>query len=113
MGQQVIERVADVDRAGTGTDAALLVVAVTDVVPGWLAEAVERAHRNGRRLAVRLGTPPVSTGEPAAGWEIGVVTSALAAGADDVLGAAPRQVARVREVLRRWQDAAERVEGEP
>lgn len=110
VGQLVIERVDDVDRAVGVVGAAdedLLVVRVTVAVPAWLAEAADRAHRGGRRLAVELDPATERTGDAAVGWEIGAITAALAAGADEVLGAAPQRVARVREVLGRLAGAAE------
>lgn len=114
VAQQVIEHLDEVDtvlRASAPAVAAplVLVVPIVEVAPPWLAEAVVRAHASGATLVVSLEPTSPGVDDRAAGWEIGVITAALAAGADDVLGTSPERVARVGEVLRRLADAGREV----
>lgn len=81
--------------AGSGSD---LVVVVRSVVPAWLPQLVTAAIEAGSRVLVAAEPPAELVGEALDGWEIGVCTAALAAGAADVLGIDRRRVARVREV---------------
>ena len=81
--------------AGSGSD---LVVVVRSVVPAWLEPLVTEAIEAGSRVLVAAEPPPGLVGETLDGWEIGVCTAALAAGAADVLGIDGTRVARVREV---------------
>ena len=74
-------------------------VIIGDVVPGWLAAAVERAHEHGLLVVARLaGRPGLVAGE-GDGRQIGAVLAALEAGVDEVEGVDPRRVARIRTVL--------------
>ncbi len=77
---------------------AVLVVPVDRRVPTWLAELVDAAHAARASVVVEAQTPADLEGEAAAGWQIGVCTAALAAGADDVVGVEAQRVARVRDV---------------
>ena len=47
---------------------------------------------------VEAVAPEGLAGEALDGWEIGIATAALLAGAADVTGIAPQRLARVREV---------------
>jgi hypothetical protein len=87
-------RLAD-GSVGAGSE---LVVPVRDVVPAWLVDLVSEAGLVGASVVVEAEPPADLEGEVLDGWEIGVCTAALGAGATDVLGIAPRRVARVREV---------------
>lgn len=75
----------------------VLVVPVDRAVPPWLAELVAAARLVGATVLVEAETPAGLDGEPAAGWQIGVCTAALAVGAE-VAGIDPQRVARVREI---------------
>lgn len=79
----------------------VLVVTVERTVPPWLRPLVAAARRGEAPVVVEARTPADLDVEPAAGWEIGVCTAALAAGADDVTGIDPQRLARVREITRR------------
>lgn len=81
--------------AASGAD---LVVVVRSVVPAWLEELVAEAAAGGSRVLVAAEPLPDLAGEALDGWEIGVCTAALAAGAADVVGIDRKRVARVREV---------------
>ncbi len=83
------------DTHGTGSE---LVVPVRSVVPSWLADLVAAAAVVGSTVVVEAEPPAELGGEELDGWEIGVCTVALGAGAADVLGVDPRRVARVEEV---------------
>lgn len=74
-------------------------VAIGDVVPAWLAEAVERAHEHGLVVVARLDDARARRPGEAAGRQIGAVVAALSAGVDEVEGVDDRRVARVRTVL--------------
>lgn len=81
--------------AGSGSD---LVVVVRSLVPAWLEQLGREATEAGVRVLVAAEPPAALAGEALDGWEIGVCTAALAAGAADVEGIARTRVARVREV---------------
>ncbi len=75
-----------------------LVVLVDEAVPAWFGDLVDAARASGAAVVVQAAAPHGLAGEALAGWEIGVCTAALAAGASDVVGVDARRVARVREV---------------
>lgn len=81
------------DPAETG-----LVVPVSTAVPTWLGALVEAASAAGAAVFVEAEPPADLEGEALDGWEIGLCTAALAAGAAGVLGIDPQRVRRVREV---------------
>lgn len=83
---------------GQGAVSEELIVPVRAVVPVWLADLVAVASVAGSTVVVEAEPPADLVGEALDGWEIGVCTVALAAGAADVLGVDPRRVARVHEV---------------
>jgi hypothetical protein len=89
-----LARLAD-RSGGVGSE---LVVPVRDVVPDWLADLVSAASLVGATVVVEAEPSAELVGDALDGWEIGVCTAALAAGAADVLGVEPRRVARVHEV---------------
>ena len=59
------------------------------------------AFQLGSTVVVEAEPPAALEGEALDGWEIGVCTAALGAGAADVLGVDPLRVARVAEVIAR------------
>ena len=69
---------------------------VTDAVPADLAEVVAAASGP---VVVRAQAPVGLAGETLAGWEIGVATAALQAGAATVEGIDPERLRRVRAVV--------------
>ena len=85
--------------AQEGTDHLELVVSVRSTIPPWLIELVVVATARGSVVLVEAEAPPGLPAETLAGWEIGVCTAALTAGAIEVFGIAPSTVARVREVI--------------
>jgi hypothetical protein len=76
----------------------VFVVAVADAVPGWLGSLVRAAAGVEVPVVVEAVAPEGLAGEALDGWEIGIATAALLAGAADVTGIAPQRLARVREV---------------
>lgn len=89
--------------AGSATPAALVLeVAVDQRVPAWLGDLVALARSAGASVSVVAVAPSAVTAagdEALAGWEIGVCTAALAAGADEIVGIDPTRVARVRTIV--------------
>ena len=83
---------------GTDEPGSELVVPVAVTVPTWLADLVAAAAVVGSTVVVEAEPSAGLSGEELDGWEIGVCTAALTAGAADVLGVDPRRVARVHEV---------------
>lgn len=81
---------------GAGSE---LIVPVRYAVPAWLADLAAAAAVVGSTVVVEAEPPAALEGEALDGWEIGVCTAALGAGAADVLGVDPRRVARVDEVI--------------
>ncbi|HWJ60918.1 MAG TPA: hypothetical protein VNS19_03035 [Acidimicrobiales bacterium] len=84
----------------------VLVVTVTRRVPDWLDELVAAASEVGASVLVEAVPPTHLVGPERDGWEIGVCTTALGAGAADVAGVAPQRVARVREITARLAEPA-------
>jgi len=76
----------------------VLVVPIDRTVPAWLGELAAAAHVVDATVVAEARRPADLVGEAGDGWEIGVCTAALAAGADDVTGIDARRVARVRDV---------------
>lgn len=76
-----------------------LVVPVADTLPGWFERLAIEAAAQGVAVLVEAEPPADRDGEVLDGWEIGLCTTALTLGADDVLGIDPRRVARVRTVV--------------
>jgi hypothetical protein len=76
--------------------AAELEIVVTDAVPDDLAVTVAATPGP---VVVRAQAPAALVGDALAGWEIGVATAALLAGAAGVEGIAPERVRRVRAVV--------------
>lgn len=76
-----------------------LVVTVHTSVPEWLVDLVHAARSGHGAVVVEADPAPELFGDALAGWEIGVATAALDAGARDVIGIDPARVARVREVV--------------
>ncbi|WP_421119375.1 hypothetical protein ACE2AJ_18765 [Aquihabitans daechungensis] len=81
-----------------GAPGAELVVPVRSSVPPWLADLVAAAAVVDATVVVEAEPSAELSVEALDGWEIGVCTAALQAGAADVLGVDPRRVARVHEV---------------
>ncbi len=73
-------------------------VTVQEAVPGWLTALVAAARAVGASVVIEAEAPSDLAGESLAGWEIGVCTASLGAGAAEVTGISPHRVARVREV---------------
>lgn len=90
-GRRALDQVAPGERAH-------LVVPVAEAVPSWLADLVVTAAGAQAEVTVEAEPPADLEGEALDGWEIGVCTAALAAGATEVAGIDPRRVTRVREV---------------
>jgi hypothetical protein len=77
-----------------------LVVTVSTVVPEWLPGLLAQARTAGSDVVVVLDADHEAvTAQGAAGWEIGVLTSVLSLGIDQVEGADPKRVARVQAVV--------------
>lgn len=76
--------------------AAELEIVVTDTVPDDLEATVAAAPGP---VVVRAQAPGGLVDDALAGWEIGVATAALLAGAARVEGIAPERVRRVRAVV--------------
>lgn len=88
-------------RTGEPVDVVLQVTIAT-VVPGWLDQLVTDAREHGGEVIVRLAPDPglgLDGPDARAGWEIGVLTSVLASGIEEVRDADPARLARVRAVV--------------
>lgn len=87
--------------AGPPTPVGLVVAAP---LPAWVPEAIARIRAAHRPLTVEVADPG-DAGEARAGREIGIVTALLVAGVapGEIVGVDPRRVARVAEVVRRWE----------
>jgi hypothetical protein len=90
------------DLLASGVDQGRLAVVVTASVPRWLGRLVQEAAAASVTVVVIARCPDALHGEAIDGWEIGIVTAALAAGAE-VEGIAERRVARVASIHARWE----------
>ena len=85
--------------ADAGSDREVVVVQVGQPVPPTLGAAVRESHRAGRLVSLHLEPCGASLAhDERAGWELGVLSMALRAGVDHVVGADPVRLARVRAV---------------
>lgn len=99
--------------AGDRPEGSVLVVTIDQRVPYWLGELALAATEVGAIVIVEAAAPDGLEDEARAGWEVGVATAALAAGAVDVAGIAPERVARVREITASIDRFAGRGEQQP
>jgi hypothetical protein len=90
------------DLLASGVDQGRLAVVATASVPKWLDLLVQEAAAASVTVVVIARRPDGLDGDAIDGWEIGIVTAALAAGAQ-VEGIAERRVARVASILARWE----------
>ena len=73
-------------------------------LPAWVPEAIARIRAAHCPLTVEVADPG-DAGDARAGREIGLLTALLVTGVapGEVVGIDPRRVARVAEVVRRWE----------
>ena len=77
---------------------------VAGPLPAWVPEAIARIRAAHCPLTVEVADPG-DAGDARAGREIGLLTALLVAGVapGEIVGVDPRRVARVAEVVRRWE----------
>lgn len=100
--RRIVSSSADVAAALAEAPDGLVVEALVGAaVPTWLPVAVSEVHAAGFGVAVTLspqtGRPP----DVVAGWEIGVLTTILGLGVEEIHGADPVRLRRVQAVVDR------------